>query len=82
MGEDRMKHLGKVQGLIAFLVMLGFFGCIWLVVKFEVSGFMRDALLILIGNLAAAFMAVVNYYFGSSSGSAQKTALMAPKEGE
>lgn len=75
-----MKHLGKVQGLIAFLVLAGFFGCIWLVIKFEVSGFMRDALLILIGNLAAAFMAVVNYYFGSSSGSAQKTALMAPKE--
>ena len=34
---------------------------------------------ILIGNLAAAFMAVVNYYFGSSSGSAQKNQLLAEK---
>ena len=74
-----MKHLGKVQGAVAFVVLVGFFGCIWLVVEREVSGFMRDALLILIGNLAAAFMAVVNYYFGSSSGSAQKNQLLAEK---
>ena len=77
-----MRHLGKVQGAIAFVVLVGFFGCIWLVVEREVSGFMRDALLILIGNLAAAFMAVVNYYFGSSSGSAQKNQLLAQKEPE
>lgn len=75
-----MKHLGKVQGFIAFVVIAGFFGCIWLVVEREVSGFMRDALLILIGNLAAAFMAVVNYYFGSSSGSAAKNSLLTAKE--
>ena len=75
-----MRHLGKVQGFIAFIVLAGFFGCIWMVIKFEVSGFMRDALLILIGNLAAAFMAVVNYYFGSSSGSAQKNQLLVDKE--
>ena len=74
-----MKHLGKVQGAVAFVVLVGFFGCIWLVVEREVSGFMRDALLILIGNLAAAFMAVVNYYFGSSSGSAQKNQLLVEK---
>ncbi len=77
-----MKHLGKVQGAVAFVVLVGFFGCIWLVVEREVSGFMRDALLILIGNLAAAFMAVVNYYFGSSSGSAQKNQLLAEKAPE
>lgn len=75
-----MRHLGKVQGLIAFVVIAGFFGCVWLVVERKVDGTMRDALLILIGNLAAAFMAVVNYYFGSSSGSAQKNQLLADKE--
>ena len=75
-----MRHLGKVQGLIAFLVLVGFFACIWMVVERKVDGTMRDALLILIGNLAAAFMAVVNYYFGSSSGSAQKNLLLADKE--
>lgn len=75
-----MRHLGKVQGFIAFIVLSGFFGCVWMVVERKVDGTMRDALLILIGNLAAAFMAVVNYYFGSSSGSAQKNQLLADKE--
>ena len=75
-----MRHLGKVQGLIAFAVLAGFFGCIWLVIERQVSGTMRDALLILIGNLAAAFAAVVNYYFGSSSGSAQKNQLLLDKD--
>ena len=75
-----MRHLGKVQGLIAILVLVGFFACIWMVVERKVDGTMRDALLILIGNLAAAFMAVVNYYFGSSSGSAQKNLLLSDKE--
>lgn len=72
-----MKHTGKVQACIAFIVIAGFFGAIWLVMKQEVNASMRDALLILIGSLGAAFGAVVNYYFGSSSGSARKDELMA-----
>lgn len=36
----------------------------------------KDALLILIGGLSAAFGGVVSYFFGSSSGSAEKTAIM------
>lgn len=75
-----MRHLGKVQAVLAFVLTVGFFGCIWMVTKTEVSSSMRDALLILIGSLGAAFGAVVNYYFGSSSGSAQKNALLAEKE--
>lgn len=39
----------------------------------------REPLFILIGALAAAFGAVVNYWFGSSAGSAQKNELMAKK---
>lgn len=37
----------------------------------------REALLILIGALAAAFGAVVNFWFGSSAGSARKSELLA-----
>lgn len=77
-----MKHLGKVQALLAFVLTVGFFGCIYVVMKEEVANSMRDALLILIGSLGAAFGAVVNYYFGSSSGSAQKTALMGKADGD
>ena len=71
-----MKHTGKVQASVAFVVLFGFFGAIWLVMVGEVNPSMRDALLILIGSLGAAFGAVVNYYFGSSSGSARKDELL------
>lgn len=75
-----MRHTGKVQASIAFLILVGFFAAIWLAMTREVTASMRDALLILIGSLGAAFGAVVNYYFGSSSGSAQKNQLLADKD--
>lgn len=75
-----MRHTGKVQASIAFLILVGFFAAIWLAMTREVTASMRDALLILIGSLGAAFGAIVNYYFGSSSGSAQKNQLLADKE--
>lgn len=74
------RHTGKVQGAIAFLILAGFFGAIYLAMTREVTASMRDALLILIGSLGAAFGAVVNYYFGSSSGSQAKNQLLADKE--
>jgi membrane protein DedA with SNARE-associated domain len=40
-----------------------------------------EPLLILVGSLAAAFGAVVNYWFGSSSGSARKDELIAAGRG-
>ena len=69
-----------MQASIAFLILVGFFAAIWLAMTREVTASMRDALLILIGSLGAAFGAIVNYYFGSSSGSAQKNQLLADKE--
>jgi drug/metabolite transporter (DMT)-like permease len=74
-----MPHLGKVQAALAVAVLVGFFGCIWLVMSHEVQASMRDALLILIGSLGASFGSVVSYYFGSSSGSAVKNQLLADK---
>ena len=40
----------------------------------------REPLLILVGSLSAAFGAVVNYWFGSSSGSAHKSELLANRD--
>lgn len=37
----------------------------------------RDALLVLIGHLGGCFTQMVAYFYGSSSGSAQKSELMA-----
>ena len=79
MDFDSLKKLGFMQSVIAIIIMAGFFGCIYLVMKHEVMQSMRDALLILIGSLGAAFGAVVNYYFGSSKGSADKDKLLAEK---
>jgi membrane protein DedA with SNARE-associated domain len=39
----------------------------------------REPLLILVGALAAAFGSVVSYFFGSSSGSAEKNELLSRK---
>ena len=40
-----------------------------------------EPLLILVGSLAAAFGAVVSFWFGSSAGSAQKNELLAARDG-
>jgi membrane protein YqaA with SNARE-associated domain len=75
-----MKHTGKVQAALSFAILAGFFAVIWVIVRFEGHSNMRDALLIMVGALGAAFGAVVNYYFGSSSGSARKDEAMLVKE--
>lgn len=49
--------------------------------RFEPPSGAREALLIFAGSLASAFGAVVNYWFGSSSGSARKDELLARGEG-
>lgn len=73
-----MKHTGKVQGAIAFLILSGFFVVLYALINSKVeAGGMRDALLIMVGALAAMSTSVVNYYFGSSSGSARKDEIRA-----
>jgi hypothetical protein len=49
--------------------------------KIEPPARAMEPLLILVGSLAAAFGAVVNYWFGSSSGSARKDELLAARDG-
>ena len=72
-----MKHTGKVQGAIAFTILAGFFAVIWALIYAEASGKMNEAMLIMVGSLGTMAGGVVNYYFGSSSGSARKDEIMA-----
>jgi hypothetical protein len=72
-----VRHTGKVQGALAFAVTLGFFVDLYMLMTLQTGGGMRDALLIMVGALGAGFTSVLNYYFGSSSGSQAKDQLLA-----
>lgn len=62
---------------VALLVTAGFFVMLWSVLQQE--GETSEAALLLLGSLGTAFGAVVNYYLGSSLGSAQKNRLLSEK---
>lgn len=65
---------------IGVLICLMFTAAIMALFKIEPPMGAREPLLILIGALAAAFGAVVQYWFGSSSGSAHKSDLLAARQ--
>jgi lipopolysaccharide export LptBFGC system permease protein LptF len=66
-----------IATLVCLMYMLAFVALMYV----EPRSGAKDALLILIGGLSAAFGAVVNYFFGSSTGSADKTVLMNARGG-
>lgn len=66
-----------VMGLLAFMLMLGFFATIGALmyaayIKVAIDGTMKDVLLVMLGNMGTMATMVVSYYFGSSRGSAAK----------
>jgi len=68
-----------------FLVIATTFGFFSLIAKIsfqEVPQGSKDIAFAMIGSIGAAWTGVVGYYFGSSSGSAKKTDLMADKPKE
>ena len=63
----------RVTAVLSVLVVIGFFGALWLVIGLER---VNEPALLLLGGLGSAFAAVINYYLGSSIGSSVKTALL------
>jgi hypothetical protein len=63
--------------ILAYGVTLGFFGVLAMMFTHAIPDTGHDVLLVLIGSLGSAWIAIINYYYGSSSGSAAKTQILA-----
>lgn len=63
--------------ILAYGITTGFFGILWYMLMTPLPPSSHDALLLLLGALQTAWVGVVTYYFGSSSGSDAKTSILA-----
>ena len=66
----------RVPGALAFVVVAGFFGVLAVMLFSEVPTGAETEFSIMLGALATMAAAVMNYYFGSSAGSREKTHLL------
>jgi hypothetical protein len=67
--------------LLAGSVTAGFFGILAWVLAYGVPTAGGEAVLLLLGSLAAGWAGIMNYYFGSSAGSSAKTDQLAALAG-
>lgn len=67
----------RIPGLLALVITVGFFGVLIGMMSGSLKTADNQALLLMLGALGAAWGGVVNYYFGSSAGSARKDEIAA-----
>jgi hypothetical protein len=78
-GDARRREIrlrDQAPMILAAVVTFGFFGALGLVLRFGLQPQGGEAVLVMLGALATGWTAVLNYYFGSSAGSAAKNALL------
>lgn len=68
----------KIPGLLAIAITLGFFGTLYYLANHPIDQ-NNQYLLLMVGTLSTAWGGVLAYYFGTTSGSAFKTKLLAEK---
>lgn len=61
--------------ILTYLITCGFFGILGYMMSADYQS--SDPLLVMLGSLGTAWVATVNFWFGSSNGSRQKTELLA-----
>lgn len=63
--------------ILAYAITMGFFAVLAVLMFGNVPAGSKEILYIMLGTLGTAWIGVINYYFGSTSGSAEKTKLLA-----
>ena len=61
---------------LAAVIVIGIFILVGLLIFQEMPTSNKELLILVIGNLMAAFISVISYFFGSSKGSADKTEIL------
>lgn len=70
----------RVMEVLAYLITLGFFGVIGALMTLDMPQASHEVLLVMLGTLGTAFVAVITYYYGSSAGSTFKDNKPEPKK--
>ncbi len=70
----------KTPAILGGFVLLGFFAILGLLLFRQVPGGQSEVFNIMLGSLGAMSVGVINYYFGSSTGSKQKDFLLKQQE--
>ena len=66
----------RATQLVAIIILIGYFGLIGALLKWGIPAVNSEPIWILVGGLASAFGAVVQFFFGSSTGSVAKTDML------
>jgi hypothetical protein len=74
--DREIKTSDITPRILAGAITIGFFGILGYMLKYDVAPANRDILNVMLGSLGTAWVAVVTYYFGSSSSSSEKTEMI------